>query len=308
MAIRRSDKIKAVLFILVTTVLLTTLIISLVGTQWLQKKDRYYIEFKEPIRGLNVGSIVRYHGVQVGKVRKIIFDMHTTITVSRVTIEVMQNTPIKTDSKAVLEIDSLIVGNRFIQITPGSADAALLPPNSPERKYLIPSEPSGLEKTAGKIEVLLAEMGPMMNNIRQMFSSENAQSISSILVQVDTLIAQEEVSDKIGPLLDNLGDIFSEENANTVSSILAQVDVMIASNSTNVANTLEDFRATLSNINKSFEVANAMMIQNQRNIAVTLKNLRDTTESMQELIEKLNRQPSLLIRGSRNKEEDWSNE
>jgi phospholipid/cholesterol/gamma-HCH transport system substrate-binding protein len=234
--------------------------------------------------------------------------MHTTITVSRVTIEVTQNTPIKTDSKAILEIDSLIVGNRFIQITPGSADAQLLPPNSPERKYLIPSEPSGLEKTAGKIEILLAEMGPMMNNIRQMFSSENAQSISSILVQVDTLIAQEEVSDKIGPLLDNLGEIFSEENANTISSILAQVDVMIASNSTNIADTLDDFRATLNNINKSFEVANALMMQNQRNIAVTLKNLRDTTESMQELIEKINRQPSLLIRGSRDDKEDWSNE
>jgi len=308
MAIRRSDKIKAALFLIVTITLLTTLLISLIGTQWLKKKDRYYVEFKEPIRGLNVGSIVRYHGVQVGKVRKIIFDMDTTVTVSRVTVEVMQNTPVKVDSKAILEVDSLIVGNRFIQLTPGSSDASLLPPNNTERKYLIPSESSGLEITFRKFDGILAEMGPMMNNVGQMFSAENAHSISSILIQVNELIAKEEVSDKIGPLLENLNNMFSEENALVVSSILAQVDVAIATNAVSVAETLTEFRGTLKNINKSFEAANTMMVQNQRNIAVTLKNLRDTTESMQELVEKINRQPSLLIRGSKEEKEDWNNE
>ena len=122
------------------------------------------------------------------------------------------------------------------------------------------------------------------------------------------MIAKEEVSDKIGPLLENLNNMFSEENALVVSSILAQVDVAIATNAVSVAETLTEFRGTLKNINKSFEAANAMMIQNQRNIAVTLKNLRDTTESMQELVEKINRQPSLLIRGNQDGKEDWSDE
>ena len=64
----------------------------------------------------------------------------------------------------------------------------------------------------------------------------------------------------------------------------AQVELAITTNSVAVSETLAEFRATLKNIDKSFESANAMMIQNQRNIAVTLKNLRATSESMQELI------------------------
>ncbi len=298
MAIRQSDKIKAILFLFVTAVLGIILVLSLIGTQWLQKKDRYYIEFKEPVRGLNVGSTVRYHGVSVGKVQKIEFSINITVAVSRVTVEVARYTPVKVDSKAILEIDSLIVGNRFVQITPGTAEAPLLKPNDPDRRYLIETEKSGAQKLFTTIEDISKQMGPLIQNVGKMFSAENANSISSILAQVDLLIAHEEVSGKVGPLLENLNSMFSPDNVQMVSTLLYRVDHAVAMNSTNVDQALVEFRATMESMNEGIHVANGMMIQNQRNIAETLKNIRVVTQTLQELLEKINRQPSVLIRGS----------
>ena len=66
MAISSSDKIKAIIFLIVSALLMVVIIFSLVGTQWMKQKDHYYIEFSESLGGLSTGSSVRFHGIKVG--------------------------------------------------------------------------------------------------------------------------------------------------------------------------------------------------------------------------------------------------
>jgi len=175
MAIRRSDKIKAVFFILVTTTLFATLIITLVGTQWMKKQDKYYVEFDEAMKGLKIGSLVRYHGEEVGKVVDIKFDPKSVRT--KITMDIAPHTMIKEDSIATIEVDSFIIGTKSIMITPGTASSPLLKPNDP--KVLIESKQSSFQKFSSQIVDISQQMGELIDNINNVFTPENAQSVYS---------------------------------------------------------------------------------------------------------------------------------
>ncbi|RLD09591.1 MAG: hypothetical protein DRI44_08140 [Chlamydiae bacterium] len=265
MAIRRSDKIKAVFFIFVTTTLFATLIITLVGTQWMKKQDKYYVEFDEAVKGLKIGSLVRYHGEEVGKVVDIKFDPTSART--KISMDIAPHTMIKEDSIATIEVDSFIIGSKSIMITPGSANSPLLKPNDPN--ILIESAKSSFQKFSSQI--------------------------------VD-------ISQQAGVLIDNINSVFTPENAQSVSSILCQIDIFMATNSALFVKTVDKFRLSLIELDKTVNAANNLMRQNQNNINITINNLRIATDSLNEFLDKINRQPALLIRGAKQEKENWNNE
>ena len=265
MAIQRSDKIKAVFFILVTTTLFATLIITLVGTQWMKKQDKYYVDFGEAVKGLKIGSLVRYHGEEVGKIINIKFDPASAQT--KVTMDIVPNTMIKEDSIATIEVDSFIIGSKSIMITPGTASSPLLKSNDP--KVLIESAESSFQKFSSQI--------------------------------VD-------ISQQAGVLIDNINTIFTPGNAQSVSSILCQVDSFMITNSTLFVETVDKFRLSLIQFDAVVNTANNLMQQNQDNINITINNLRIATDNLNEFLDKVNRQPALLIRGAKPEKENWNNE
>jgi len=265
MAIRRSDKIKAVFFILVTTSLFAALIITLVGTQWMKKQDKYYVEFDEAVKGLKIGSLVRYHGEEVGKVTDIKFDPASART--KLTMDITPHTMIKEDSIATIEVDSFIIGSKSIMITPGSANSPLLKPNNPN--VLIQSGESSFQKFSSQI--------------------------------VD-------ISQQMGVLIDNINSVFTPENAQSVSSILCQVDGFMKTNSALFVKTVDKFRLSLIQLDAAVKTADNLMLQNQNNINITINNLRIATDNLNEFLDKVNRQPALLIRGTKQEKETWDNE
>jgi len=265
MAIRRSDKIKAVFFILVTTSLFAALIITLVGTQWMKKQDKYYVEFNEAVKGLKIGSLVRYHGEEVGKIINIKFDPESAQT--KITMDIVPHTLIKEDSIATIEVDSFIIGTKSIMITPGTAASPLLKMNDPD--VLIESGESSFQKFSSQI--------------------------------VD-------ISEQMGVLIDNINTIFTPQNALSVSSILCQIDCFMLTNSSLFVETINKFNVSLVQLDEAVKTADNIMIQNQDNINITINNLRIATDNLNEFLDKVNRQPALLIRGAKQEEESWDNE
>ena len=335
MAISSSDKIKAIIFLIVSALLMVVIIFSLVGTQWMKQKDHYYIEFSESLGGLSTGSSVRFHGIKVGKVVRMNIDLQNQMGL--IEVEVTKNTPVKTDSIATIEVESFVTGTRYVQITPGSVGSDLLTPNDPDVK--IPCFKSGFQKFAGNVVNLGSQAPMLVTNITAMFSQGNAQAVSEI------------VQNQVPVLLDHVNAFFASQNALMVSSILVRVDALIATNSHDLTMAIQGFNSTmaavnnmveenrevtrelLNNLNSASKTADSLLNENRSlisNIFVKTGSslddikeimeenrgpLRDTLEKIngsaglvEEFMQKLNREPSMLIFGKEKESEDWVNE
>lgn len=287
MAIARSDKIKALVFLTFTVALFATVVLVIIGTDWMKEMDSYYIDFDQ-IKGIGNGSPVRYNGVHIGRVKRI--KWLPNLGQTRVTIEVSKNTIIKSDSVATLDIDSLIVGNRFIQITPGSSTATRIEPNT--QANIIRGERSSWDTMYMQAADISSRSAVLISNVNNVFSPDNALLFSSILGQIDT---------------------FLKENSTNATEVMLEfrktlAEVRTAVNAARVDATMAEVRATLVAVQRAVASANELMAQNQKSVSDTLNNMRAATDTLNELLLNLNRQPALLIRGKGQETKEWMNE
>ncbi|MDE2089916.1 MAG: MCE family protein, partial [Gammaproteobacteria bacterium] len=74
----------------------------------------YYAYMQESVSGLNVNAPVKYHGVDVGRVRRIMLDPHDPARV-RLVLDVVRGTPVKTDTVAMLAAQGL-TGIAYVEL------------------------------------------------------------------------------------------------------------------------------------------------------------------------------------------------
>ena len=103
----------------------------------------YRIRFNESVSGMSVGDPVKFRGVDVGTVKTMAIDPDDPRRV-QVDIKLRKETPVKTDTKAVLKLKGL-TGNVFVELNGGGAKAEFLAAATPAGQVPeIPSEKSNL--------------------------------------------------------------------------------------------------------------------------------------------------------------------
>ncbi|NJN69001.1 MAG: MCE family protein, partial [Nitrospira sp.] len=133
----------------------------LAGVLWLGKSDyrgsydRYVAYMKESVAGLSVNSIVKYRGVDVGRVRSIALSPDNPKEVL-LTLDIERGAPIKTDTIAILETQGL-TGLATINLTGGSRDAPSLQAEEGQAYPVIKTGPSLFFRLDEAISRLLSE-------------------------------------------------------------------------------------------------------------------------------------------------------
>ena len=164
-------------------------------TQTNRERDLYDIIFRERVSGLSVGAAVSFNGIQKGEVLSLtIAPDNPGIVIAR--IEVGRDTPVKTDTKAELELVGF-TGLAIIQLVGGSPDEPLL-------KDVTRGIPR-IEADAGGIAQILAGGNDIIAAANRLLSEDNTKTFTNILENVDaltgTLAAQDEnISDMIANL------------------------------------------------------------------------------------------------------------
>src|SRR5258708_4688868 len=115
-------------------------VIWLTSVQVSREFTYYDILFTDSVVGLGAGGDVRFNGIKVGDVQKIVIDRDDPARV-RVTIAVAPDTPVRVDSIATLQLQG-ITGVSFVQIFPGSTRTPLLEGKTEPPYPLIPSQTS----------------------------------------------------------------------------------------------------------------------------------------------------------------------
>ena len=165
----------AVVLVLVAFAFLFVLFLS----QSQQDYDEYDVIFRERVSGLSVGAAVSFNGIQKGEVRELtIAPNDPSIVIARIRVD--NDTPVKTDTKAELELVGF-TGLAIIQLVGGSAEEELL-------KEVTRGVPR-IEADAGGIAQLIAGSGDIIASANRLLSEENTEAFTRILSNVETLTA-----------------------------------------------------------------------------------------------------------------------
>ncbi len=155
---------------------------------WLAKVEinRAYAQYDivfETVSGLSQDSVVRYNGVDVGKVLSIALDSENPQFV-RVRIEVRALTPVRKDTVATLSSQG-VTGVSFVALEGGSPMSDPLVAVPPAPVPLIVSQPSIVQELTDAAPDLLKEAIALIEDIRQFTTPENRQAVTTILQNVE---------------------------------------------------------------------------------------------------------------------------
>jgi phospholipid/cholesterol/gamma-HCH transport system substrate-binding protein len=117
----------------------------------------YRIRFAESVSGLSQGDPVKYHGVDVGTVKRMIIDPDDPRLV-QVDVLLGKDVPVKTDTKASLKLKG-VTGVVFVELEGGAAKAGpLLAATPPGQVPEIPSETSALTSVLDQLPKVVDQL------------------------------------------------------------------------------------------------------------------------------------------------------
>jgi phospholipid/cholesterol/gamma-HCH transport system substrate-binding protein len=165
--------------------------------------DRYEIYFPGTVSGLSPGSQVRYLGVDVGKVVRIMIDPERRNRVL-VVADIDSTAPIDERTRASLALQG-ITGLLFIDLKQDSNAAApeVLPKglNYP----VIRSAPSDFDVLLSNLPALTTHLVELADRFNQVFSDENVRSFKATLDNART--ASERLPDTLREVQGLIGDV-----------------------------------------------------------------------------------------------------
>lgn len=314
--ITKTQKVRLGIFILVAIFVLMGTLIALTGGRFTEERDLYVVRLTASVSGLEVGSTVKYNGVQIGRVESLRVDPER-VSVTLVEISVLNDTPIKQDTRAVASALG-ITGLKYIELVK-STDASPRLPVGGE----IPEELSLVDNLSGKAAEIALKTELILNNIAELTNTENRQKMLGLLGRADIVLAQfETILNETAPQFSSLTSNLSQSAA-TLNQTLKSTNELITGIKTDQENlstvlkntngAIDDARGlmtdlnlaeTLVNANKVFSNLNVMIVKNQENLSSTLEHANQISENLNDFSRVILENPSVLFLGVKEEEQN----
>jgi phospholipid/cholesterol/gamma-HCH transport system substrate-binding protein len=257
--------------------------------------DTYQIYMTESVSGLNINAPVRYKGVEVGRVQKIAL-APDNIEQVQLTLGIEHGTPIKEDTRAVLQTHGL-TGLTFVELSGGSRDAAALKIQQNEKFPVIKTGPSLMARLDTSVSTLLINLNRTSENLNALLDEDNRRAIKHTLADIKILshtLATRSTS--IDSSMSNAAHTL--ENTARFSDELPQLAERIQKS----ANAFDRMTNELSSASIS---TRATMDSTQKFTSETLpevqqlvQELHDLTRSLRRVSDELEQNPSVLLHGN----------
>ncbi len=322
MAKTTAQNIRLGIFITISVSVLLLLVGYYTTRQFFKKTDTYYVVFHDlSVSGLEIGSPVKYLGINVGSISNITIDEENVQDII-LELALKPSTPVKEDTRADI-ITLGITGLKSIEIRAGSNEADPLPVGG-----YINAGSSMAEEITGKAEVIAQKAERVLNNLQLFTDPENLSKITDLANQlssltrqtertilgIDSLIAENRSTIKLS--IENVADASSNlknsteklnstvlfvnqllesdtvadilVNTRKVTQELSRSDIQLMIE--NISNVASETSALLSRLNRDYDMKSEELTRNLRLLRETLDNLNDASK-------KINQDPSILIRG-----------
>ena len=269
----------------------------------------FQILTEDSVSGLIAGAPVEFHGVDVGRVTEVELTGPSSV---RILLDVEKDAPVSRATVATITARGLatrgFTGYVYVLLENTGTDQGPLTaapgarypriPNAPSRSVNLDTAISQVNQNVQSLTELLrtildedtiAALQQAVGNLQQVTQvlANNQEKLSAIIANT------EQASGRLGPLLDSSSD--------TVNA-LQQVSEMLAGNEQRlnaiITNTEQASGRLGPLLDASSHSINALQLQVLPEAYRTMATLNQLTNSMTRLTDKINRDPSILVRGT----------
>jgi len=319
---QKAQRIRLGIFIMFSSAFLLLIFGLFTARSLFEQRDLYYVAYSDiSVSGLEVGSTVKYLGINVGSIANISISQEDVSTII-VTLSLDEGTPVKED--AVADIVAIgITGMKTIEIRGGSQEAAFLAPE----KFINAGSTMAAD-ISGKAEVIAYKVEEILNNLQVFTSPENLGNFTGAAVKIS------ELADNAGHTITRVDEVITENRedlrdaATAINNITGRLDrssedfaksmerfneIMQGEDITEVLGNLREISLSVreANMKELIESLAAATRQTQglllkldgdydessRQLNDNLVLLQHTLENLNEASRKINTDPSVLIRG-----------
>lgn len=306
-------------YVLIGAFTLGILIAAFLFVLWIGKLqldrewDWYDVVFKEAVTGLTVGGAVQYNGIQVGEVRRLSLGVdNPSEVIARVRVN--GGTPVKTDTRAKLTFTG-ITGVAIIQLSGGTAEAAMLADRSGERIPQIVADESAIQKLLASSEDIVTSVNDLLFKLSVLLRQENIDRITATVKHVEAITGETAAhAGEIGQAITDLG-----EASRALRATLSRTETMVtklealADNSNRLIDDegrelLVAARESLESARRFTDSAEAVVQENRDAVAglanqgaaqvgPAIAELRAALRNLQRLADQLGNDPSAVLHG-----------
>jgi len=259
-----------------------------------QAYNVYLAIFTEPVDGVTTNSVVKYNGVEVGKVKKLELDPKNPRNIL-VYLNILQHVPINVQTYATMKAQG-ITGLSFINLSlPKTAkDGQNIKPHNVEPYPIIQTKPSFFYSLTEQAQSVAGNINGISTQVKTMLNDQNIEHISRIVSNLD----------KISTALASRSEVMSK-SIDTMSQILSNVK----ENTENLNATFKDIKELTKTLSQTTENANGLIssVQNNTlqnintillpNLNGAISHLNQSSYQLEQLLTLLNQNPSALVRG-----------
>lgn len=324
---KKAQKIRLGIFIMFGSALLLILIGFFTARKLFEKTDSYYVAYRDvSVSGLEVGSPVKYMGINVGSISAITIDPDDVNQII-VRLSLKAGTPVKADATADI-VAMGITGLKTIEIRGGTNDAPFL-----KEEEFIKQGSSLVDDISGQAEAIAYKLEEVLNNLIAFTKPENLETVTNVVDRITVLSdnANQAILLFNGVVAENRDDLRQTISAtNLMAGRLdtTSVEILAAGKQFNnimqsdtlgqILGNLRDISLTLTETNLNGLIENlALTTAQTRQMLVRLDHdverssqelsdnlllLEQTLQNLEEASRKVNTDPSILLRGQRAKD------
>lgn len=286
------------LFVVVLVAALVTIFIWLEGLTKRENLVDYAVYMNESVAGLVPKAQVTFNGVKVGTVDSIELNPRDPQQV-RLILSVKANTPINQSTVAVLKSQG-ITGVTYVGLSATRKDAPPIIKRSGHTYPMIPSKPSFLETISDALEDVTKNIKTLSVSVQKLVDDQNRQAIADSLQSIKSvtnnlvknekhfnkiILSTESLTKNLATSSQHLPDTVRELNE-ALKSLTTMAD-KITTAGTTINTTMEGANSLIENVSQQMVPQTTDMMQ----------EINETIRQINQLSAKLQRNPSMLIRG-----------
>lgn len=287
---RNGDSRLGMLAFLGGAALVLATLVALARYPSLFRRGQEYRAIFGSVTGISLGDEVRYGGLLVGSITRMELAPGDPSKI-QVTFRVRRETPMRADMVATITQVGLL-GQPFLNLTPGTNTAAAMPPGS-----IIPSQDNlGFQDAMSRLAMFLDRADTLLQGAERIVGSDGPwDRLDRTLARFDTLVTS--TSRSSGRVLDDMAVVSRRlgEVLDRTERVLAGIDTTVRSARPELAATQREALATLRDMRALTASLRDAMERGDR-VEEIMHNLDVATENMARLSERLEREPSALLR------------